>query len=781
MSHATEPLSADTTSKLLDLARACKAAARVVSMYPATHPAIQDALGRITTAGTRAVADGPFMVTVMPDTLLVAGRSLLRPDPAVTELAAMLHAHSVGELNITGAMAPPAWHAFLVLISQAPADLRDEGGITRAWEAAGGGPLEVRQIDYGEVLRERAGSENSEWENILTAYLEGEQADLDDSMLSTLLEIANEPQRLAAFVDGIVERTEQEGRWLSKQKAQLAKLLQALAAFIQRSDPGQLDRVLRNLANSVPRMSAELVMSLFEAPQPTGEDGQPEGIDLASELRERVDESLVAKFVAQSVARDRAATARLAQAFQALVPDASQRDRVLDLAGAAAQSGPLGREPHFSELWRQAADILSSYSDDKYISEEYASDLSRARVIAVEMDKIGDDPPERVAAWVATVSDEQVRRLDQQVLGDLILVETRPDEWRKVLVLGVARIEQLVLVGDLAPAQDLLDTLLHVSRDQASPFAGAARDGVNQLASGDVMTHVLLFIRQADDGDLPRVTRLCLSLGKSVVGPLVDALLIEDGARTIRRLREVLMSFGSAARARVAELCASPKASVRRTAVELVRAVGGPETLALLLKLLDDEELQVQRDALRAIVQMGTDDAFAALREALTSGTPRTRDMITGSLSTLRDERAAPLFAFIVRQGETRGRAEKIFIAAVDALGALRLSDPATLAALREATSRGDWWHPFQARRLRTAAVKALRTIGSPEAVAVLETTAASGAYGAKQAARDALEALRRGRPQASESPTTPSDGETDADPPPSDAAPDPESERSEA
>ena len=762
MSNATEPLSADTSSKLLDLARACKAAARVVSMYPATHPAIQDALGRITAAGAKAVADGPFLVTVMPDTLLVGGRSLLRPDQAVTELAAMLHAHSVGELNITGMLEAPAWHAFLVLISQSPADIRDEGGITRAWESAGGGPLEVRQIDYGEVLRERAGSDNSDWENILTAYLQGEQTDLDDTMLATLLEIANEPQRLAALVDSLVERTGAEGQWQTKQRAQLAKLLQALADFITRSDPGQLDRVLRNIAQSVARMSPEMVLSLLETPQPVDEHGQPEGIDLAFELRQRADETIVSKFVAASVARDRAATARLAQAFQSLVPDHSQRERVLDLAGAAAQAGPLGREPNFSDLWKQAADILSSYTDEKFISDDYARDLSQARLVAVEMDRIGDDPPERVAAWVATVSDEQVRRLDQQVLGDLIVVESRPEEWRKVLALGLARIEQLVLVGDLAPAQDLLDTVLHVSRDQASPFAGAARDGVTQLAGGEVMTHVLLFIRQAEDAELPRVTRFCLSLGKTVVGHLVDALLAEDGARTIRRLREVLMSFGSAARARVAELCASPNPAVRRTAVELVRAVGGADTLPLLLKLLDDEELQVQRDALRAIVQMGTDDAFIALRDALTSGSPRTRDMITGALNTLRDERAAPLFVFIVRQGPKN---EKVYLSALDALGGLRVSDDTTIATLREAAGRGAWWNPFQAMRLRAAAVKALRALGSAEAFEVLEQLARSGPFGAKGAAAAALPGMRR--PSAGPQSVSPSDAVAEADPPP--------------
>ena len=186
MAHATEPLSAETSARLVDLARACKGAARVVAMYPATHPAIQDALARMTAAGTAAVAGGPFQVSVTPETLLVGGRALGRPDVAVTELAGLLHAHSVGELLINQALTPAAWHAFLLLITQSPADLRGEGGITRAWSAAGGGPIEIRQIDYGEVLRERALGDESSWEFVLTAYLEGEQTDLDDEVLAEL-------------------------------------------------------------------------------------------------------------------------------------------------------------------------------------------------------------------------------------------------------------------------------------------------------------------------------------------------------------------------------------------------------------------------------------------------------------------------------------------------------------------------------------------------------------------------------------------------------------------
>jgi HEAT repeat protein len=753
MSHATEPLSAETSAKLVDLARACKGAARVVSMYPATHPAIQDALGRMTAAGAAAVADGPFQMAVTPETLLVGGKALARPDVAVSELAAMLHAHSVGELQIVGPLAPAEWHAFLLLLSQPPSEVRGGGGIAQAWAAGGGGPIEIRQIDYAEVLRERASGEDASWETILTAYLDGEQTDLDDEILAEFAAIVSDQYRMAAFVDTVVQRGAQDG-WIGRKQAQLARLLQALAAYISSTDPSALDRMLRNTAAALPRMSPEIVSGLLNEPRPVTDDGQPTGIDLGGELQARFNDGLVARFVANAIGRERTASGRLAEAFQALVPDDQHRGRVLDLAKGVAQQGPLGKDPMFGDLWQQAADMLQSYSDEKYISEAYATDLSKARAAAVEMERISEDPPERVAAWIATVSDEQIRRLDQQVLGDLLVVETRRDDWRQVHALALARIEQLVLVGDLPPAQELLDTLLRLSRDPASQVAADAKDGVAKLAAGDVMTHIVLFIRQAEEAELPRATRFCLSLGKSVVGRLVDAVLAEDSARTIRRLREVLLSFGSAARSRINELCTSPNPAVRRTAVELLRMLGGGEALPYLVKLLEDDEAQVQRDALRAIMQVGTDEAFAALQHALTAGPTRTREAIMHAAGTLRDGRAAPLFAFIVRQGKHTGEHESFYRAALDALGHLGVSSELTLQALAGALYRGEWWAPVRTRRLRAVAARALRTIGSSEAIAVLEGAATHGGRGVRAAARAAL-ALPAAEP-ADEAPEVP-------------------------
>ena len=66
----TELLPPEPAARLLEFARACKAAARIVALYPSTHPAIQTALQRVAETATRLRADGS-KITVLPDTLLL--------------------------------------------------------------------------------------------------------------------------------------------------------------------------------------------------------------------------------------------------------------------------------------------------------------------------------------------------------------------------------------------------------------------------------------------------------------------------------------------------------------------------------------------------------------------------------------------------------------------------------------------------------------------------------------------------------------------------------------
>ena len=165
----------------------------------------------------------------------------------------------------------------------------------------------------------------------------------------------------------------------------------------------------------------------------------------------------IASFVANSVVAERGATERLAQAFEALVPEAERKERLLDLAQAEASDSPLGAEGGFEDLWQSAASMLTSYSDQNYVSDEYGRELSGARTQAIEVERVSDDPPERVQEWLATVSDAAVRQLDLSLLLDLLRLETDPVKWQAVAIVGVAEIERRTLLGEVSDAQQLAD------------------------------------------------------------------------------------------------------------------------------------------------------------------------------------------------------------------------------------------------------------------------------------------------------------------------------------
>jgi hypothetical protein len=118
---------ADQSAALAEFARACKSAARSVSMYPVTHPSIAAALARVTSAGKRLTAVADVTLAVHPAMIVVEGLAPARTDSAIVELAALLHERLVGELRVTREAQPEDWHALLLILSRAPEDLIQDG------------------------------------------------------------------------------------------------------------------------------------------------------------------------------------------------------------------------------------------------------------------------------------------------------------------------------------------------------------------------------------------------------------------------------------------------------------------------------------------------------------------------------------------------------------------------------------------------------------------------------------------------------------------------------
>ena len=200
----SEPLSPELAGRLAEFAKACKAATRIVSMYPATHPTIQAALARIGEATRQATQYGPFAITVLPDALLVNGRGLPKPESSATELAVLLHQQLIVELTLFDRLDNQGWHTFLTLLSKTPEDARAIGGVKKAWEETGNKAITLTEIDYADILRERSGGgDGATWDRILAALKEetNQEGGQGESSMQRLMDLADDPERLAKFAE----------------------------------------------------------------------------------------------------------------------------------------------------------------------------------------------------------------------------------------------------------------------------------------------------------------------------------------------------------------------------------------------------------------------------------------------------------------------------------------------------------------------------------------------------------------------------------------------------
>jgi len=732
MSQTTtiEPMAPELSALLAEFARTCKASARAVSLYPGTHPAIGASLSRLVVASVRLTSTSRVTCSIYPDAIGIGGKVPHKPDAAIGELAALLHERLIGELTIEHDADAEDWRAFLLLLARAPEDLMAAGGIGQAWNQTGRSHFTIREIDYAEVLRERTGGDRVEWDRIIASCLDGDRGVMDDAAMNTLLEAVSSSETFGDLLEHFQRYQAMSGVSVEARAAALLQLLRSALEAVKKANPDDTERAMQTMAEACARLSPEMMLALLDTRQaPDAADAQ-----MAAAIVDRVNEQYVASFVARSVTTERGASEQLSNALNALAPEPQTRTRVLELAHDEARQTEVGQEAGFEDLWQKAANTLTAGANKLFVPEEYDRELTGAGHQALEVERVSDDPPERVHAWVDSVSEKALHDLDLQLVRDLLRIELDVAAWEPLALIAVAEIEKRVLQNDVSGARALAEALVAEMQSKARPpLKQVATRVLERLWSGPLVRHVALLLRKGDT-DVESLQHLCHAIGAGLARPLAELLAVEENARASRHLRELLLSYGPAGRQSVEQLKDSQNPAVRRMAVDLLRVFGGQEALGELATMLDDPDPEVHRESIRAIVQIGTNNAYAVLQRALVAGSA-SRDSILRELVDLRDDKVAPVLCYVLRQTEPEGKMYRVHSDMVDALGNLK-AHADSVRALRQVLYRGKWWSPFRTSALRQRAALALRRLGTPDAVAALQEAATGKARGPRRAAR---------------------------------------------
>ena len=716
---APEPLDAQRAARLTEFARSCGAATRAVSLYPAGHPAVNAAVTRLLETAGNVTAAEPFRVTVLPHGLLLDGRAPEKPDQAVSELARLLHHHLINSFVLHDGGDATTWQALLGLLSRPPEEVRQSGGVGHLWSEKGGlmtaeqrRSVELREVDYERLLRSRTLGDPATLEQIFDSLASGQTDSLDARALSTVSAIIRDSAKLELFAGELTDRV---GGVEGAQAESVLHLLRAATQVQGGDEAARHTDGLANLAGMLSRLSAETMADLLrQRGSPAAMVG---GQDAVQAVTDRMAPEDVARFVSDSIAAEQGASHRLAEAFQALVPDLGERRQLVSLAGRQVADSPFGQTDAFPDIWKRAEGLLTSYSDEQFVHQQYAHELNFARTQATEVEDISDDTADRIASWLATVNDLALRSLDLQLLCDLLTLERDAHRWRDVANTACGHVEDLTLSGDLEWALRLVDG---VARERP--------DGRERLAAGPAVRHALGRLHNGDDAGVTQVKRLCETLGPGIVKSLAEVLASERDARVRRTLRDILVGFGARGRDAVRQLLDAPDWEVRQTAAFLLGEFGGDEGLDELGRLLTDAEPLVQREAIHAVVSVGDERAYQVLAGVLAKGKTRHRTTLIQQLTSQRDERAVQLCCYLLTHLDHRALSD-VYVAAVETLGAVGGED--AIEPLRNTLYLGEWWAPFRTR--------ALRRTRMPAAEQVLRDAAGQGSRGVRAAAKAQL------------------------------------------
>jgi hypothetical protein len=122
------------------------------------------------------------------------------------------------------------------------------------------------------------------------------------------------------------------------------------------------------------------------------------------------------------------------------------------------------------------------------------------------------------------------------------------------------------------------------------------------------------------------------------------------------------------------------------------------------------------------------------LKRILETEKHRGRAAVIEELGSTRDQKAAPLFCYLVGNLEPRGALRGTYMDVIGRLGVLGGAD--NVAALVGVLQKGWWWAPFRTREIRTEAAATLAQMRFPPAQEALADAAANGSFGVRSIAR---------------------------------------------
>jgi hypothetical protein len=715
-------LAPDLVKGVTSLARTLVAASRNWTLYPPDHPAVRASFDRLAEAIQNATNDAVFSVGITPDSLMIES-SAVPANPQVIEAAKLLHDRDLLRLTFSGRVPAGAVSKLLHLLALDPAALRQHGGPEGVWRENGDSSITLEQIDYVHVLEHKDEhvdrKHDDVWTSIVQSIVTGQKT-MDELAQQRLLMIAGDTEQIGELAHAVMATkcTADGAPMITTQAATVLAAFRHLATIVSVKAADRTDDTMRNFATAASSLNPQIVMEMLQS-----EDDPGDATHVVQGLTGAFDDLKVAQLLAMTLSAEGQASGRLAEIFDTIAPDAERKQRVLTMTRTLLSESTFGQSKQFKAIWSSMEELLMSYNDRPFVSEEYRTQLDGA---AARGDQAAlKDLPEEMLQWTESLGQHNVRKLSVVLIIDLLKLERDGARATEIADDMTALAEDLLMAGDYVEARDVASALDLAANDTTFVSPGACREALSRLATSAAMHEAVAMIGDMETDHLEVFSDICRLVGVPVVEVLAMTLRIQDQSAARARASDIIAGFGAPAVSRLAPFIDDERAYVQSHTAELLGRIAASEAVRLLQPLLRRNDPEVTRVAIAALANINDPAAARAIHTVLRSVTGNQRHAVIDALVAQRDARVVPMLVRILDESEPLG---KDHLVVLDTLGALKLvhTDNAVRPIVRVA-SRKRWFARAKNRALKNTAIDALASIGTEESRRELAKAAAEG------------------------------------------------------
>jgi HEAT repeat protein len=550
----------------------------------------------------------------------------------------------------------------------------------------------------------------------------------DEAQQQRFLEIAGSAYDIGELAgDVIAPKVNIDGSPLiTTQAATVLATFRHLAGIVTVMDPDRLQDTLRNIASATTTLDPHVVLQMMQA-----DEGMQE-TPLIARITAAFDDDKVAELLATALARDGKASARLAQVFDTIAPDAARKQRVLTMTRSMLSEQDFGKGGQFKAVWASMEELLLSYDETPYVSTTYQTALEGAGERGDLM--AGRDLPPELPEWVETLGQDNVRSLSVVLVTDLLRLEENADRAADITRDMVTLADDLFLAGDFDSALLVARELRQAAKGKVAP--AAARAALVQIGESGALREAAGLLDDLDDRALAVFRECCTLIGASATRALLGVLQAETETRAYVRAREIVVSYGVDAVPHLVTLADDQRWFVQRNTAALLGMTRSPGAVPPLQSLLRRNDARVLRQAVSALAGIDDPAAARALQTVLRATGGANRAAVVEALVAERDPRVIPMLARILRDSDPFGDDHQTVLDTLDAVR--QLPDDRAIDAVVAIMRRKRLFARKKARAFKAAAAQALVTIGSPAAVKALEEATRTGDRLLKKLIREA-------------------------------------------